>query len=146
MVPWSESPSSTRNSDEEEPGDPEDDKNLLGLPRNWKGLTMVPKKMKRKILEKGLRDFSTEEGEEEEDDSLRDKLYMHICIFLVGDGTFVSFGLRQRKKTPLKGMWEREIGEEEDERDEGERKKNQRRTCGGRGGVREKKIIFFKKS
>jgi hypothetical protein len=97
MVPWSESPSSMRNNDEEEPGDPEDDKNLLGLPRNWKGLTMVPKKMKRKILEKGLRDFSTEEGEEEEDDSLHYKLYMHICIFLVGDGTFVSFELRQRK-------------------------------------------------
>jgi hypothetical protein len=33
---------------------------------------------------------------------------MHICIFWVGDGAFVSFGLRQRKKTLLKGMWERD--------------------------------------
>jgi hypothetical protein len=36
-----------------------------------------------------------------------------------------------------------EIGEEEDERDAGERKKNQRRTW---GWGREKKVIFFKKS
>jgi WD40 repeat protein len=36
------------------------------------------------------------------------------------------------KKTLLKGMWEREIVEEEDERDAGEReKKNQRRTWWG---------------
>jgi hypothetical protein len=33
--------------------------------------------------------------EEEEDGSAE----WHIRIFLVGDGTFVSFGLRQRKKT-----------------------------------------------
>jgi hypothetical protein len=40
------------------------------------------------------------------------------------DFSFVSFGLRQRKKTLPKVIWEREIGEEEDERDAGERKKN----------------------
>jgi hypothetical protein len=111
---------------------------------------MVPKKTEWKILEKGLHDFSAEEGEEEEDDSLRDKLYMHICIFLVGDGTFVSFGLRQRKEDSAEGdVGEREIGEEEDERDAGEKKKNQRRTCGGGGGERKKfffLIFIFKKS
>jgi hypothetical protein len=58
------------------------------------------------------------------------------------DFSFVSFGLRQRKKTLPKVIWEREIGEEEDERDAGERKKKQRKTCGGR--KREKKVIFFK--
>jgi hypothetical protein len=57
------------------------------------------------------------------------------------DFSFVSFGLRQRKKTLPKVIWEREIGEEEDERDAGERKKKQRKTCGGR--KREKKVIFF---
>jgi transposase InsO family protein len=69
---------------------------------------------------------------------------MHICIFWVGDGTFVSFGLRQRKKTLLKGMWEREKLEKKKTREMREReKKNQRRTCGG--GKREKKVIFLKK-
>jgi hypothetical protein len=38
------------------------------------------------------------------------------------DFSFVSFGLRQRKKTLLKVIWEREIGEE-DERD-AKKKKN----------------------
>jgi hypothetical protein len=119
----------------------EDDETLLGPPRNWvrnwNGLTMAPKKTKWKILEKGLHDFSAEEGEEEEDDSLRDKLYMHICIFLVGDGTFVSFGLRQRKKTLLKGMWEREKLEKKKTREMREREE---RVV---GGEREKSFFFF---
>ena len=72
-APWSESPSLVRNNDEEEPGDLEDNETLLGPPRNWvknwKGLTMVPKKTKQKILEKGLHDFLAEEGEEEEYES-----------------------------------------------------------------------------
>jgi hypothetical protein len=102
---------------------------------------MAPKKTKWKILEKGLHDFSAEEGEEEEDDSLRDKLYMHICIFLVGDGTFVSFGLRQRKEDSAEGdEGEREIGEEEDERDAGEKKKIREERVVGGG---ERKKFFF---
>jgi hypothetical protein len=65
---------------------------------------------------------------------------MHICIFLVGDETFVSFGLRRRKKTLLKGMWEREKLEKTKTREMREReKKNQRRMC---GGGRERKVIF----
>jgi hypothetical protein len=62
-----------RNNDEEEPGDSKDNETLLGLTRNWvrnwKGFMVMPKKTKRKILEKGLSDLSAEEGEEEEDES-----------------------------------------------------------------------------
>jgi hypothetical protein len=70
--------------------------------------------------------------------SLLDKLYIHICIFLVCDGTFVSFGLRQRKKTA-----EGDVGEKNWRRRRRERcgrgKKNiHKRTCGG-GGEGERK-------
>jgi hypothetical protein len=68
---------------------------------------------------------------------------MHICIFWVGDGTFVSFGLRQRKKTLLKGMWEREKLEKKKKKTremrEREKIKNKKireeRACGGGGGL-----------
>ena len=68
--------------------------------------------------------------------------YICICIFLVGDGTFVSFGLRQRKKTLLKGMWEREKLEKKTTREmrEREKKKPEKNV---RWGDKEKKVIFF---
>jgi hypothetical protein len=62
---------------------------------------------------------------------------MHICIFLVGDETFVSFGLRRRKKTLLKGMWEREKLEKTKTREMREREKKIREECVV-GGEREK--------
>jgi hypothetical protein len=57
--------------------------------------------------------------------------------------SFVSFGLRQRKKTLQKVIWEREIGEEEDERDAGERKKKTKKNVWWEE-EREKSNFFLK--
>ena len=76
----------------------------------------------------------------------------YICIyafFLVGGEIFVSFGLRQRKKTLLKGMWEREKLEKKKMREirERERKKTKKKKKKTReervGGEREKSNFFF---
>jgi hypothetical protein len=83
ITPWSESPSSARNNDEEEPSDPEDDETLLGLPtnwvRNWKGLMMVPRRRSGKYWKRGCVISRPKRGKRK-----KTTLYMinYICIYV----------------------------------------------------------------
>jgi hypothetical protein len=69
---------------------------------------------------------------------------MHICIFWVGDGAFVSFNwVEAEEEDAAEGdVAEREIGEEEDERERNKQnKKNSEKNVWW--GEREKIIFFF---